>query len=575
MAVVIPKKIFAKVYDSAGVFIDTLDPINADSYEEKINIGYGPASFTFPATLGNYGEGRAIWYGNIVQLVVVDMDSGSDGVAVYSGYIADYKESAQGSDEKVVVDLISFTTQFANTPAIISSNTLIKTAASGEALVSTVNDAASREVSAVIKKTVDLMRANNSAPQINYTATSVATTAVSMTYKWAGQTCKQLLDDAMSFLGGSHYWRVDAKNVFQFSAKPTTATFQLELGSDFTAYNVEKSTNDIINRIIFDNGDASPSIVKEYVNSTSRAKYGDRFRYVSDNRVTDITTADTKMNAIINANAEPSLRITLSVLDNNYQENGMGVDIESMQVGHTVNIRGLDELNARAIKDNLQIVQITKHLDYAAVELERFSYSPNYLILETARKVAELGSRGNNTALGTTAAPSDTGSVVLGFQSADYQDSEGRWWVKLDGTARSRTKYAALFQLWGTIYGSGDGSTTFGIPNTQGRALVGAGNGGGVILALGATTGNADHTLTTAQMPSHKHVLNTLIISNPGSAFTVNDNSGDYIATADSAGPGNNGSVIIDKSNDMGNTGSSEAHNNIQPSFGINVFVKS
>lgn len=38
-----------------------------------------------------------------------------------------------------------------------------------------------------------------------------------------------------------------------------------------------------------------------------------------------------------------------------------------------------------------------------------------------------------------------------------------------DGATYSRTTYSALFGVIGTIYGSGDGSTTFNIPNFRGR----------------------------------------------------------------------------------------------------------
>lgn len=42
------------------------------------------------------------------------------------------------------------------------------------------------------------------------------------------------------------------------------------------------------------------------------------------------------------------------------------------------------------------------------------------------------------------------------------------------GQAVSRTTYSALWALWGTMYGSGDGSTTFNLPNNAGAAFVGA-----------------------------------------------------------------------------------------------------
>ncbi|MCI5058782.1 MAG: phage tail protein, partial [Flavobacteriales bacterium] len=50
-------------------------------------------------------------------------------------------------------------------------------------------------------------------------------------------------------------------------------------------------------------------------------------------------------------------------------------------------------------------------------------------------------------------------------------------WLLCDGSAVSRTTYANLFALIGTTYGAGDGSTTFNVPDMQGRVPVGSGNG--------------------------------------------------------------------------------------------------
>lgn len=52
------------------------------------------------------------------------------------------------------------------------------------------------------------------------------------------------------------------------------------------------------------------------------------------------------------------------------------------------------------------------------------------------------------------------GGVIL-FSTATAPDG----YLKCDGTAVSRTTYSSLFALIGTTYGSGDGSTTFNLPN--------------------------------------------------------------------------------------------------------------
>lgn len=57
-------------------------------------------------------------------------------------------------------------------------------------------------------------------------------------------------------------------------------------------------------------------------------------------------------------------------------------------------------------------------------------------------------------------------------------------WLACDGSAVSRTTYAALFAIIGTTFGVGDGSTTFNLPDLRGKSPIGAGT-----LAFAASQG--------------------------------------------------------------------------------------
>lgn len=88
-------------------------------------------------------------------------------------------------------------------------------------------------------------------------------------------------------------------------------------------------------------------------------------------------------------------------------------------------------------------------------------------------------------------------------------------WIPLDGRAISRADYPALFSLIGTAYGSGDGSTTFNLPNMQARFPVMIGNG----RTQGWAGGEENVTLNVNQMPHHTHA-----VYDPGHNHTVSDN---------------------------------------------------
>lgn len=70
-----------------------------------------------------------------------------------------------------------------------------------------------------------------------------------------------------------------------------------------------------------------------------------------------------------------------------------------------------------------------------------------------------------------------------------------------NGGTASRTQRAALFAVYGTTFGIGDGTTTFNLPALQGKFLVGAGGSHPV----GDQGGSENVTLTTPQLPAHRH----------------------------------------------------------------------
>jgi len=123
-------------------------------------------------------------------------------------------------------------------------------------------------------------------------------------------------------------------------------------------------------------------------------------------------------------------------------------------------------------------------------EQAKYNYDGQYL----------TGIQGVNTGI---VVPWGTGTAPSGF-------------LLCNGAAVSRSTYSALFAVIGTTYGSGDGSTTFNVPDLQDRTAVGASvaNSKSLAQTIGANTvtptGNiggsvAATTLTTNQIPSHTH----------------------------------------------------------------------
>ncbi|MDV3348308.1 tail fiber protein [Leptothoe sp. LEGE 181152] len=80
-----------------------------------------------------------------------------------------------------------------------------------------------------------------------------------------------------------------------------------------------------------------------------------------------------------------------------------------------------------------------------------------------------------------------------------------RGWAFCNGSTVSISQNQALFAVLGTTFG-GDGRNTLGLPNLQGRAPVGMGQGPGLNrYNIGQHGGSATVTLTESNMPSHTH----------------------------------------------------------------------
>lgn len=149
-------------------------------------------------------------------------------------------------------------------------------------------------------------------------------------------------------------------------------------------------------------------------------------------------------------------------------------------------------------------------------------------------------------------------------------------WLLCDGSAVSRTTYAALFAAIGTTWGAGNGTTTFGLPDLRGRSPIGAGTGASLSpRALGATGGAETHVLSTGEMPAHGHDIYAGTDSTSGGATGGGaSNARGFAGHSVATGLGAVTNFQASAQQAIRNAGGGAAHNNMQPFAVVNYIIK-
>ena len=142
-----------------------------------------------------------------------------------------------------------------------------------------------------------------------------------------------------------------------------------------------------------------------------------------------------------------------------------------------------------------------------------------------------------------------------------------RHWAVCAGQLLPIQQNTALFSILGTFYG-GNGSTTFALPNLQGRVPVGVGQGRGLSpYDIGQAGGVSSVTLTQKEMPQHRHPWHAnpdpadLNIPSPTRAMAGSFGGNAYVMP--------NGTEQNMAFDTIGTAGLGAPHDNMQPSLAV------
>jgi microcystin-dependent protein len=102
--------------------------------------------------------------------------------------------------------------------------------------------------------------------------------------------------------------------------------------------------------------------------------------------------------------------------------------------------------------------------------------------------------------------------------------------LECNGAMISRETYSELFAVIGTLYGTGDGSTTFNLPDLRGEFIRGFDNGRGI------DSGRAFGSAQGDEFKSHSHPVKEHVVSYSSTGRILTPNNGSYTPSPNGIG---------------------------------------
>lgn len=377
------KRYLYKIYDSAGAFITTWADVESEpSFSIELNNGFSELVVTLSRAESEYDEGVSVAYGNQLKLYAFDADSPLTGVLIYSGTLTRYVPTVNSASEVVQVTFLSYFSEL---------DQLILESGTDTTVTYTTDDPTD-----ILKDLLD--KFTGAGGRLDYDGGSTDNTGGSVTYTFNTVTYQEAIKKVLELSPADFYLRIGADDIVYFQQRSTVADHYLVIGREIIEYIPEKRIENIVNTVYVIGG-GSPKLFKKYTDTGSVSAYGVHSMRYNDSRITTTNAASAIKERIFDTLAEPEIRVTFKVMDNNGDATNYerGYDIESFKVGNMVKI-----LNATSKANNLWDISVfdVSSWDYditnassLLLQIMRIEYNPDYVIIELSNKQPNIVAR--------------------------------------------------------------------------------------------------------------------------------------------------------------------------------------
>lgn len=241
----------------------------------------------------------------------------------------------------------------------------------------------------MVKQAVDGYRSQGGI--VAYTSPTVDLAGYTLNYSFKLATILEIINKARELAPFDWYWYVDpGTQTLYFKETLTTATHKMIISRHVESFNIEASVEEIINVVYFSGGPtAGVNLLKLYTNNPSLVLNRRGMNRLTDNRVTDATTASTLGQANINENNAEIFRTSPLIINANTY------DISLIKLGDTLAFEGFGSFVDSLI---FQITGIDRHADYIGLTLGKLPLRSDFYVDQIRRDLDDQATLANPTA---------------------------------------------------------------------------------------------------------------------------------------------------------------------------------
>jgi len=315
------KQFFHKIFDKDGVYISTWakEVINTPNFKWKVNGGMGEQKILLKREVKSFGENDDVKMGNIIETWIQDGDQ-EIGKLIWTGVLNRYEPKIK-ADGTEIIDVRGISKLIEYEKRIYQSDAGLTT----DAKLTKSPDTILKEV-ITSKYGESLFQEGD----IEATGTSVSFTFTSNTYR-------EVLDNLIGLAPQHWYWRLLPDNTIDFKkVNYDEIDHKLYVGKEANNVVMTKSIETLINKVYFMGG-GDPNLYRQYERTSSQSEFGLREKFIKDERVTVVATAETIATRILDNYDHPLSEISITVLDSNIDPKN-GYDIERFKPGQIIQI---------------------------------------------------------------------------------------------------------------------------------------------------------------------------------------------------------------------------------------------